>query len=459
MSRFYDRNYDEIQENKRNLYVAAAVVGGAVVNGVMQANAAQSAAQTESAAGAQASANTLAAEQQAIGAIQGAYNTGLGVQNPYLQTGGEANSAYANWLGLGTPQLPTDTSTAAPPTGNAPQNPSTPSNPVATPGVQTTGLGPQTTVGGSPTSSVSPTSSGSPSTAAAPTANAPQAPTGIGPTQTQLNQGASATTTGGGLQMFNNQDLNAQLAPNYSFVNQQNLQNLKASLAATGDLQTGQGLKDIVNYSTNNAQNAYQQAFNNWNTQNNQIAQRLQYGSTQGQGAANTVAQLSGNTGSNIASTVTGSTAASNNYLTGAASANAAGQIGTANAIGGAFTGATNGYLGANIYQNMLNNQTNANGTANTAITDVNNASTPNYQLTPPGYSGVGLNPSDRRLKRDIRNIGMKNNLPLYTYKYIWDDKINIGHMADEVEKVYPNAVRYTKDGFAMVDYSIVGEK
>ena len=450
MSRFYDRNYDEIQENKRNLYVAAAVVAGSVVNGVMQANAAQGAAQTEAEAGQQASANTLAAQQQAIGAIQGAYNTGVGVQNPYLQTGGEANSAYANWLGLGTPQLPTNTSTAAPPTGNAPQNPTVngtaPSIPVAAP----TGLGPGT---------VSPTSSGSPSTAAAPTANAPQAPAGIGPTQTQFNQGASATTTGGGLQMFNNQDLNAQLAPNYSFVNQQNLQNLKASLAATGDLQTGQGLKDIVNYSTNNAQNAYQQAFNNWNTQNNQIAQRLQYGSTQGQGAANTVDQLSGNTGSNIASTITGTTAASNNYLTGAASANAAGQIGTANAIGGAINGATNGYLGANIYQNMLNNQTNANGTANTAITDVNNAATPNYQLTTPGYSGVGLNPSDRRLKRDIRTIGMKNNLPLYTYKYIWDDKINIGHMADEVEKVYPNAVRYTKDGFAMVDYSIVGEK
>ena len=60
---------------------------------------------------------------------------------------------------------------------------------------------------------------------------------------------------------------------------------------------------------------------------------------------------------------------------------------------------------------------------------------------------------SDRRLKRDIERIGTWfNGLPVYRFKYRWNDTPRVGFMADEVVKVRPDAV-WTVGGFAMVDY------
>jgi Chaperone of endosialidase len=60
---------------------------------------------------------------------------------------------------------------------------------------------------------------------------------------------------------------------------------------------------------------------------------------------------------------------------------------------------------------------------------------------------------SDRRLKHDIHRIGETDEgLPIYKFKYKGDDKTNIGFMADEVEKVHPEAVGESH-GFKTVDY------
>jgi len=61
---------------------------------------------------------------------------------------------------------------------------------------------------------------------------------------------------------------------------------------------------------------------------------------------------------------------------------------------------------------------------------------------------------SDRRLKRDIIDLGIKlvNGLKLYAYKYLWDDIPRVGVMADEVLAVNPAAV-FTVNGFYAVDY------
>lgn len=49
---------------------------------------------------------------------------------------------------------------------------------------------------------------------------------------------------------------------------------------------------------------------------------------------------------------------------------------------------------------------------------------------------------SDRRLKKDIRRVGeLSNGIPLYLFRYIWNDELQLGVMADEVEKVLPHAV------------------
>lgn len=60
---------------------------------------------------------------------------------------------------------------------------------------------------------------------------------------------------------------------------------------------------------------------------------------------------------------------------------------------------------------------------------------------------------SDRRLKHDVERIGETDDgLPIYKFKYNGDDKTNIGFMADEVEKVHPEAVGESH-GFKTVDY------
>lgn len=68
---------------------------------------------------------------------------------------------------------------------------------------------------------------------------------------------------------------------------------------------------------------------------------------------------------------------------------------------------------------------------------------------------------SDRRLKRDIERIGTRlaNGLPLYRYRYVWDDPqvSRIGVMADEVSGVAPWAVWRDPSGFDKVDYSAIG--
>lgn len=65
---------------------------------------------------------------------------------------------------------------------------------------------------------------------------------------------------------------------------------------------------------------------------------------------------------------------------------------------------------------------------------------------------------SDRRVKRDITRIGsLPNGLPVYSFRYLWDDKVRRGVMADEVRAVMPFAVHTHDSGYDMVDYAAIG--
>ena len=73
------------------------------------------------------------------------------------------------------------------------------------------------------------------------------------------------------------------------------------------------------------------------------------------------------------------------------------------------------------------------------------------------GAAGIGKW-SDRRLKRNIVKIGeYLNGLAKYSFEYIWGEK-SIGAMADEVEKLIPEAVMTHPSGYKMVNYAMVGE-
>lgn len=103
----------------------------------------------------------------------------------------------------------------------------------------------------------------------------------------------------------------------------------------------------------------------------------------------------------------------------------------------------------AGIYQNNFNNQM---GLYNAQMNQ-QNAMFGGLA----GIAGAGLRfiPwSDRRLKENIRRIGTADNgLPIYSYRYVWGGPVHIGFMADDVEKVAPEAVHVMPNGFKAVDY------
>jgi hypothetical protein len=72
---------------------------------------------------------------------------------------------------------------------------------------------------------------------------------------------------------------------------------------------------------------------------------------------------------------------------------------------------------------------------------------------------------SDPRTKENIKAIGiMENGLTLYSFEYKDEFKekgyaghgVHVGVMADEVEQVYPYAVRTLDDGYKVVDYGLI---
>lgn len=67
---------------------------------------------------------------------------------------------------------------------------------------------------------------------------------------------------------------------------------------------------------------------------------------------------------------------------------------------------------------------------------------------------GAAILASDRRLKRDIEQIGaLGSGIPLYTFKYVWDDIKRVGVMAQDVLEVIPSAVVVMPSGFYAVKY------
>lgn len=74
---------------------------------------------------------------------------------------------------------------------------------------------------------------------------------------------------------FNNQDLQSNLAPNYDWLKSQLTGTTNAAANVGGGMLSGNALQGLQSNVSNFAQNAYQQAFNNFNTQRNNIFSNL----------------------------------------------------------------------------------------------------------------------------------------------------------------------------------------
>lgn len=70
--------------------------------------------------------------------------------------------------------------------------------------------------------------------------------------------------------------------------------------------------------------------------------------------------------------------------------------------------------------------------------------------------AGAGML-SDRRLKKNIKRIGTHAlGIGLYTWEYLWGQPFS-GVMADEVEKIMPEAIITHPSGFKIVNYKMLG--
>jgi hypothetical protein len=146
---------------------------------------------------------------------------------------------------------------------------------------------------------------------------------------------------------FNNQDLNAYLAPGYGFrLNQGQLANEQMS-NATGGLVGGNAQKSLQDYTQNFASGEYANAFNQYQQQRQNIYSNLNqiagYGMTGTQGQANAML----GTGTNIA-----------NVTMANANAQAASQIAQGNIYGNVANTAGNmlGYTALNSMSNPYSN-------------------------------------------------------------------------------------------------------
>jgi len=81
-------------------------------------------------------------------------------------------------------------------------------------------------------------------------------------------------------------------------------------------------------------------------------------------------------------------------------------------------------------------------------------------QSAPSGTDNIIIRSSDRRLKQHVEQVGaLPNGLPLYSFQYIWGGPTFVGVMAQDVQRVMPDAVTTGPDGFYRVDYGMLGTR
>ena len=75
----------------------------------------------------------------------------------------------------------------------------------------------------------------------------------------------------------------------------------------------------------------------------------------------------------------------------------------------------------------------------------------------PFGAAGGALLLSDRRLKRDIFQLGeLASGIPIYVFRFEGFEDWHIGVMADEVMGVIPHAVLEDESGYKKVHYNLL---
>lgn len=181
---------------------------------------------------------------------------------------------------------------------------------------------------------------------------------------TALSQLAAGTAPGGQFtHQFGAADLKDGLSPNYDFQLQQGMGALNNQNSVGGGLVGGNALKGISDYAQGSASNAYQNAFNNYNTNQSNIYNRLSNIAGLGQTSLGTTASAGNATAGSVGSAQLASGAAQ-----------AAGYTAGGNAISGAGNSISSMY-GLN---NLTGGSLFGTGTSNSAV-DASHSAGMNY--------------------------------------------------------------------------------
>jgi hypothetical protein len=160
-------------------------------------------------------------------------------------------------------------------------------------------------------------------------------------------QGNPITSPAGGYGSLNtpfNMSNFKSLTPQYNFNLQQGAQGTLNQDSNAQGAESGAALKDLMSFNQNFANNSFNSAFQNYNTQQNNIFNRL-----------NSIATLGSNAGSNSATGASSFANSIGNTYGSIGASQAAGTIGAANAIGGGISGAANAFYGQNALNQILN--------------------------------------------------------------------------------------------------------
>jgi hypothetical protein len=405
-------------------FIAAAIVGGvgALAGGVIASQGAKSAAKTQ--AGAATNAANIANQQwQTTNAQEAPYrNAGYGAQSQLNYLLGIGAPPGAAPVGGGSPSAgwtyPGSTGGASPGTVGHPtasggwdMNPALGTG-TSTPGVVMGQHGPIPSPGGG-------------------SALGPYGPYGVGPVQAPASTDPNAPDNSGGstaggfgslLSPFTI-DTFKQYSPAYQFQLQQGQQGVLNGDASNSGALSGAAQKDLIGFNQGMASTAFNNAFNQYQTQQGNIYSRLA-------GVAGLGQNATANTGT-IGAGLAGSAAQS---VSNAGTASAAGTVGAANAASSAIN---------NAVPWLVSGGGGSGGVDPSFIGRMQNSALGDY--------------SDIRLKTDIELISRRpDGLGVYRFRYLWDVRTRIGLMAQEVLKVFPAAVSKDARGFLMVDYGRV---
>lgn len=325
---------------------------GSAISGLFGASSAKSAARQQAIAAQQQAAAQLQAAREANELTAGMYRQGLAIQQPYIRAGQTALGALLGGMNLGQPGMPQPQTMA--PTGRmtigGQGEPMLTTMPVGgaqelPPGMMG-GMPMQGGAGGMYVDATGQMVDSQGNVVRQPLLTPQQ----MGATPEEM-AAAGQQYQGRFAETFKPSDIYQD--PSYQFRLQEGLRALKAAGAATGTLQTGQGLKDITNYAQQAASQEYQSAYDRFRQQQESLYNRLAgiagIGQTVGGQAAAGGQQAAGTIGGNII----GGAQRASDLITGGAAAGAAGTMGAAQAIGGGIQGGIQNWMGLQLLRGM----------------------------------------------------------------------------------------------------------